>query len=106
MQADPKALDSFAQISKKLLELVGKGTEAPTVDGYPDARCARVNVGEDKEEYKGKKGGIDSLSCVAVQGDVMVDFRAYGPRNAFPTSDAVTIFKNQLNHLKSPGESV
>ncbi|MFG2393119.1 hypothetical protein ACGFYF_30075 [Streptomyces lavendulae] len=106
MQADPKALDSFAQISRKLLELVGKGNEAPAVDGFPDARCARVTVGEDEEEQKGRKGAIDSLSCVAVQGDVMVDFRAYGARGSFTTSDAVTIFKSQLNHLKSPGESV
>ncbi|MFE3763443.1 hypothetical protein ACFXPI_16975 [Streptomyces sp. NPDC059104] len=106
MQADPKALDSFAQISRKLLELVGKGNEAPAVDGFPDARCARVTVGEDEEEQNGKKGAIDSLSCVAVQGDVMVDFRAYGARGSFTSSDAVTIFKSQLNHLKSPGESV
>lgn len=103
MQADPRALDSFSQISKKLLELVGKGSEAPAVDGYPDAKCARMTVGENKE----KEEAIESLSCVTVQGDVMVDFRAYGPRTTrFPTSDAVTVFKNQLNHLKSPGESV
>ncbi|MFD8146030.1 hypothetical protein [Streptomyces sp. NPDC059708] len=104
MQADPRALDSFSQVSRKLLEFAGDGREAPKVDGYPDARCALVALAGDA---KGKKDeGIDTLTCVAVQGDVMVDFQAQGSKNTFSVPDAVTIFKNQLNHLKSPGESV
>lgn len=107
MQADPKALDSFSQVSGKLLEFAGDGREAPKVDGYPDARCALAAlVPEEKDSKDTKDEGIDSLTCIAVQGDVMVDFTAYGAKSAFSASDAVTIFKNQLNHLKSPGESV
>ncbi|GAA0301741.1 hypothetical protein GCM10010302_45250 [Streptomyces polychromogenes] len=107
MQADPKALDSFSQVSGKLLEFAGDGREAPKVDGYPDARCALAAVADEEKDKKDKKDeGIDSLSCVAVQGDVMVEFQAYGPKNVFSGSDAAAIFKNQLNHLKSPGESV
>ncbi|MEU3407056.1 hypothetical protein ABZ766_24365 [Streptomyces sp. NPDC006670] len=103
MQADPKALDSFSQVGRKLLESGGDGREAPKVDGYPDARCAlAVSVGEGRKT----EDGIDTLSCVAVQGDVMVDFTASGPKTDFPTSDAVAVFKKQLDHLKSPGESV
>ncbi|MFD9301581.1 hypothetical protein ACFWCB_02595 [Streptomyces sp. NPDC060048] len=99
MQADPKTLGTFSEVSKKLLEFAGDGREAPKVDGFPDAKCSLLGVGEEKKEM------IDSLYCVAVEGDVMVNFRAYG-RMPFPTSDAVGFFKDQMSHLKTPGESV
>ncbi|MFE9634338.1 hypothetical protein [Streptomyces sp. NPDC006463] len=99
MQADPQALGKFSEISKKLLEFAGDGREAPKVDGFPDAKCSLLAVGEDEKKEK-----VDSLYCVAVEGDVLVNFRAYG-RTPFQTSDAVAFFKNQLSHLKSPGES-
>lgn len=47
---------------------------------------------------------IDALDCLAVQGDVMVSFRVYGSGDFLP-NDAAALFKEQLNHLKSPGES-
>ncbi|MCM1971046.1 hypothetical protein [Streptomyces sp. G1] len=98
MQADPKALDSFSQVTKKVLEYTGDGREAPKVDGFPAAKCALEAIGvKDKEK-------IDSLDCVAVEGDVMVTFHSYGAK-PFSASDAVAFFKNQLIHLKSPGES-
>uniref|UniRef100_A0AAU2JRL3 Secreted protein n=1 Tax=Streptomyces sp. NBC_00049 TaxID=2903617 RepID=A0AAU2JRL3_9ACTN len=99
VQADPQALNTFAGITKKFLEAIGDDREGPKVDGYPDAKCSLMAVGEEKEEK------IDSVYCVAVEGDVMVDFRAYGPKSGFYTTDAVEFLKNQLNHLKSPGES-
>ncbi|MEU9027679.1 hypothetical protein AB0D46_09100 [Streptomyces sp. NPDC048383] len=99
LQADPKAVNSFAGASKSFLEFVADKREAPKVDGYPDAKCALVAVGEEKKEK------IESLYCVAVEGDVMVDLRAYGPKSGFYATDAVDLLKNQLRHLKSPGES-
>ncbi|MCJ1680694.1 hypothetical protein MTF65_25775 [Streptomyces sp. APSN-46.1] len=102
LQADPKALDSFSEISKKLLDVIGDDDrDAPKVDGFPNAKCSLLAVGE--EEEKEKK--VDSLYCVAVEGDVMVNFRAYGPKPGFSKSDAAGFLKNQLSHLKSPGES-
>ncbi|WP_406183481.1 hypothetical protein [Streptomyces sp. NBC_01006] len=98
MQADPQALGAFSEVTKKLLEYTGDGREAPKVDGFADAKCSLVAVGEEKKEK------IDSVYCVAVQGDVLVNFRAYG-RMPLPTSEAVGFFKDQLSHLKSPGES-
>ncbi|MFD8980758.1 hypothetical protein [Streptomyces sp. NPDC059564] len=100
MQADPRAVGAFAEVSKKLLDLIGDDRDAPKVDGFPDAKCSLLAVGEEKHER------IDSLYCVAVEGDVMVNFRAYGPKESFSKSDAATFLKNQLTHLKSPGESV
>ncbi|MFK0200684.1 hypothetical protein [Streptomyces lavendulae] len=99
MQADPKALGTFAEISKKLLDQIGDGRDAPKVDGFPAAKCSMTALGEEKKET------VDSLDCVAVEGDVMVNFRAYGPK-PLSTGDAMKFLKNQLTHLKSPGESV
>lgn len=98
MQADPKALGSFSEVSKKFLDYTGDGRDAPKVDGFPDAKCSLEAIGKKGEEK------IDSIDCVAVQGDVMVTFHAYGPK-PFSTSDAVSFFKNEMSHLKSPGES-
>ncbi|MFE2327844.1 hypothetical protein ACFXD5_28705 [Streptomyces sp. NPDC059385] len=99
MQADPAALGQFSEMSKKLFDLLGDGRDAPKVDGYPDAKCSLLAIGEEKKEK------IDSIDCVAVQGDVLARFHAYGPK-PFSASEAAEFFKNQLNHLKTPGESV
>ncbi|MEU8432521.1 hypothetical protein AB0F18_06335 [Streptomyces sp. NPDC029216] len=101
MQADPKAVGVFADVSKKMLAVIGDDRDAPTVDGYPDAKCTRMSVGDEK------KGAVDSFYCVAVQGDVMVNFRAYGPQTAgLSKTEATSLLRNQLSRLKSPGESV
>ncbi|UQX02219.1 hypothetical protein [Streptomyces sp. RerS4] len=99
MQADPRALGTFSEVSKKLIEYIGKDQDAPKVDGFPDARCSVMALGEEKKE------SIESIDCVAVEGDVMVNFRAYGPKS-LSRNDATQFLKNQLSHLKSPGESV
>ncbi|MEU8775153.1 hypothetical protein [Streptomyces sp. NPDC048606] len=99
MQADPQALGKFSEITKKVIGIIGEGRDAPKVDGFPDAKCSIVALGEEKKE------SIESIDCVAVEGDVMVDFRAYGPK-PMSTQDAMQFLKNQLTHLKSPGESV
>ncbi|MCX4691942.1 hypothetical protein [Streptomyces sp. NBC_01408] len=101
MQAAPEAVGSFSAFSKAVLEAGGDDRPAPKVDGYPDAKCVLSAVGDEKDQKRAK---IDVLQCVAVEGDVMVDFRAFGPR-PLPTSDVIGFFKNQLSHLKTPGES-
>ncbi|MFJ3198683.1 hypothetical protein [Streptomyces sp. NPDC086989] len=101
-QADPQALAKFSEFSKKLLELTGDDGDAPKIEGFPDAKCALETLGKEKTEDKHKIGAMD---CVALQGDVLVDFRMYG-RKPFSANDGADLFKRQLNHLKSPGESV
>ncbi|MFJ3171845.1 hypothetical protein ACIPJK_13825 [Streptomyces roseus] len=101
-QADPQALAKFSEFSKKLLELTGDDREAPKIEGFPDARCALQALGREKLEEQHK---IDTIDCVALQGDVLVAFRMYRER-PFAANDAAALFKQQLNHLKSPGESV
>ncbi|MFB6522148.1 hypothetical protein [Streptomyces sp. NPDC056401] len=101
-QADAKALADFSEFGKKLLELTGGTGEAPKVEGFPDAKCALQTLGKEKLKDEDK---IDTVECVSLEGDVLVSFRMYGAK-PFAAKDATALFKNQLNHLKSPGESV
>ncbi|MCX4959694.1 hypothetical protein [Streptomyces virginiae] len=101
IQADPQQLAKFGEFTKKLIELTAAGGEAPQVEGYPQAKCGL------DDSLKGGKDGkdkIDALDCVAVEGDVLVTFRMYGSKG-FAVKDAASLFKQQLDHLKSPGES-
>ncbi|MCB5178908.1 hypothetical protein [Streptomyces antimicrobicus] len=99
VQADPQALGTFSTVTKKVMELVGDDRKAPQIDGFPAAKCTLMAVGREKEEE------IDSLECVAVEGDLLVRFRAYGGK-PFDAGKAAELFQRQLNHMKSPGESV
>ncbi|WP_374774655.1 hypothetical protein OG756_18465 [Streptomyces sp. NBC_01310] len=98
MQADPQQLAQFGEFAKKILSLVDADGKAPKVDGFPDAKCMLSPLVREKDEK------IDALDCLAVQGDVLVSFRVYGSGDFLP-NDAAALFKEQLNHLKSPGES-
>lgn len=100
VQADPQQLAKFAEFAKKFLDLTGADGEAPKVDGYPQAKCALDSLGGEED----KKVRIDALDCVALEGDVLVTFRMYGSAG-FAVKDAAGLFKQQLDHLKSPGES-
>ncbi|MGP3687591.1 hypothetical protein ACTVZO_23380 [Streptomyces sp. IBSNAI002] len=108
-QADPQALVKFADLNKKLLDVLvalgEKKKEAPAVEGFPQAKCVLLDIVEERPEASSKPETIESLDCVAVEGDVLVTFRSYGPRPRFDVKTAVDLFTRQLNHLKSPGES-
>ncbi|CAM5258197.1 hypothetical protein [Streptomyces avidinii] len=101
VQADPAQLAKFGEFAGKLIALGGSAGEAPKVDGHPQAKCS---VNPIVIEKKDKKNKIDALDCLAVEGDVMVSFRMYGSEG-FVVKDAAGLFKQQLDHLKSPGES-
>ncbi|MEV7523226.1 hypothetical protein [Streptomyces sp. NPDC091371] len=105
MQADPQALATLSEVNKKLLDVLEKVVgkrQAPTVNGFPQAKCVLFDVVDERPD-KDEKSKLDSLECVAVEGDVLVTFRTYGYR--IPVDASVDLFKKQLNHLKSPGES-
>ncbi|MFB6822398.1 hypothetical protein ACFCXA_12490 [Streptomyces virginiae] len=102
VQADPQQLTKFGEFAGKLIELSGSDGEAPKVDGHPQAKCAVNSVVVEKD--KDKKEKLQSLDCLAVEGDLMVSFRMYGSEG-FVVKDAASLFKQQLDHIKSPGES-
>ncbi|WP_404959345.1 hypothetical protein [Streptomyces sp. 147326] len=99
VQADPQQLAKFGEFAKKLLDLTGGDKDAPKVDGFPEAKCSLDSI------FEAQKEKVDALDCVAVQGDVLVSFRMYGSQG-FAVKDAAGLFQQQMNHLKSPGESV
>ncbi|MET9687241.1 hypothetical protein ABZY81_02020 [Streptomyces sp. NPDC006514] len=101
VQADPQQLAKFGEFAGKLVELSRSDGEAPKVDGHPQAKCSVNSVVVEKGDNKDK---LQSLDCLAVEGDVMVSFRMYGSEG-FAVKDAVGLFKQQLDHIKSPGES-
>ncbi|MFJ3980095.1 hypothetical protein [Streptomyces sp. NPDC090021] len=101
MQADPQQLARFAEFTKKFIELTAGGGEAPQVEGYPQAKCG---LDDSLKGGKDDKEKIAAVDCVAVEGDVLVTFRMYGSKG-FAVKDAASLFKQQLDHLKSPGES-
>ncbi|MET8750109.1 hypothetical protein ABZW32_08460 [Streptomyces sp. NPDC004667] len=102
-QADPQALAVFADLAEKLMAVGGRDRPGPKVDGYPDARCAAADVGPEERKEKDR---IPTVECLAVEGDLLVGFRAYGPRSRFSDVEATDLFKKQLGRVKSPGESV
>ncbi|MFE1872270.1 hypothetical protein ACFW9N_15400 [Streptomyces sp. NPDC059496] len=101
VQADPQQLAKFGEFAGKLVELTGSDGEAPKVDGHPQAKCSVNSVVVEKGDKKDK---LQSLDCLAVEGDVMVSFRMYGSEG-FAVKDAAGLFKQQLDHIKFPGES-
>ncbi|MEU9301849.1 hypothetical protein [Streptomyces sp. NPDC048269] len=112
-QADPEALASLSSLTGKLLELLrslgGDGREAPKVEGFDNAKCVLSTVRAPRRENTEKDkdtSTVESIDCVAVQGDVLVDFTMYAGAGQFSATDAVNLFEEQLNRLKSPGESV
>ncbi|MFJ6719806.1 hypothetical protein [Streptomyces sp. NPDC091259] len=106
MQADPQAVASLAEVNKKVfdvLEKAGGTRRAPAVDGFPQAECALSDVVDGRSDASTHKGKLDSLECVAAEGDVLVNFRTYG--SAINVNKAVDLFEKQLIRLKAPGES-
>ncbi|MFG2294136.1 hypothetical protein [Streptomyces sp. NPDC048603] len=98
-QADPKALARLAEIVRERLEATGeKGRTAPTVEGWPEAKCAVSSLPSENDTK------IDVVECVAVESEHLVYLRAFGGTYWHPAR-SVPLFKDQLNHLKSPGES-
>ncbi|MDJ0384084.1 hypothetical protein [Streptomyces sp. G-G2] len=105
-QADPQAVEQLGDFTKKLVEFLGDDRKAPKVEGYPEAKCALRAVGEEEKNDKGdKRNPLESVVCVASQGDFLISFHAYGvpPFNA---DEEVKLFRKQLDRVKSPGESV
>ncbi|WP_330331713.1 hypothetical protein OHS33_19660 [Streptomyces sp. NBC_00536] len=104
-QADPQAVKTFGEFSKKLMEIIGDDRQAPKVEGYPEAKCALHAIGEgDKNNDGEKKEPLESVLCAASQGDFLITFHAYGAK-PFKADDEVKLFRTQLDRLKSPGES-
>ncbi|MCB5166200.1 hypothetical protein LG634_15330 [Streptomyces bambusae] len=107
IRAEGKGLAEFSRFSERVLKLVAKEGEGKTrkVEGHPEASCVQVAL-VPADGPEGKKGeGVDSLFCSAYTEGTLVSFEASGAK-PFDPKAALGLLADQLDHLKSPGESV
>ncbi|GAA1992241.1 hypothetical protein [Kitasatospora viridis] len=77
----------------------GAGTDyrqGPSVPGHPEVSCVLPSTRP--------SAPIDELDCAAVVGDVLVTMRVEGAA-PLPKSEAVSMFRQQLERLAIPGAS-
>ncbi|MER7764485.1 hypothetical protein [Streptomyces sp. NPDC097619] len=103
-RAEGKDLANYARLAGRLLKVVGDDTKPPKIKGHPGAACALREVTDPEEAKKDER--VETLACVAYSDGVLVTLRGYGPRPLGRNDALLELFKAQLDHLKSPGESV
>lgn len=94
---DKKAVRDMYRFQTGLFGAVGIFRDGPKISGHTkNAMCFRAP--KDKAE-------LDSMYCVAYEGEVLLSFSASGTE-PFGTSSVARLVKDQLDHIKSPGEYV
>ncbi|WP_326659393.1 hypothetical protein [Streptomyces sp. NBC_00385] len=94
---DRKAVRDMYRFQTGLFGALDVFRDGPEITGHTkNARCFRAP--EDKSE-------LDSLYCVAYDGEVLLSFSASGTE-PFDTSGIALLVMDQLDHIKSPGEYV
>ncbi|MQY13133.1 hypothetical protein SRB5_32740 [Streptomyces sp. RB5] len=90
-----RSATDFTAFEAELNERIGSA-KGPGIDGYKDARCfVRKTESDDK---------LQVMDCTATTGNILVSFSAYGVKPLNKT-DAASLLKKQLDHIKSPGEA-
>ncbi|MFI6894558.1 hypothetical protein ACIBM4_10645 [Streptomyces sp. NPDC050256] len=94
---DKKAVRDMYRFQTGLFDAVGIFRDGPEITGHKkNAMCFRAP--EDKRE-------IESVYCVAYDGELLLTFSASGTE-PFDTSGIALLVMDQLDHIKSPGEYV
>ncbi|MFD7613448.1 hypothetical protein [Streptomyces sp. NPDC059828] len=91
---DGRALAAFQSEFADALGIFRKG---PAIPGFKQAKCFLPP--------KDSEAKLESMFCSAYEGDVLVSATAYGAK-PLDTGAAAELLKEQLDHLKSPGEYV
>ncbi|OKK08111.1 hypothetical protein AMK26_03520 [Streptomyces sp. CB03234] len=90
---DKKAVQETYALQTGLYEALGIFRAGPKVDGRHTAACYL------RPEDKGFK--LDSMTCVAVHGELLLNMRAYGSK-PLATTTAVKLLEEQLGHIAYP----
>jgi hypothetical protein len=85
--------DYFAALTKAM----GVFRTGPKVKGYPKAVCVLAPADP--------HGSLDSMTCEATEGDLMVVMTADGTKPLRKT-EAADVLRKQLDRIKDPGEAV
>ncbi|WP_326678748.1 hypothetical protein [Streptomyces sp. NBC_01237] len=94
---DRKAVHDTYAGQKELMDSFGGFRKGPRIEGHKKATCYRMpKDGKDK---------LDGVFCLAYDGEAYVSVTASGSE-PFSTSDVADLVKDQLDHIKSPGEYV
>ncbi|MFI6862992.1 hypothetical protein ACIBKZ_24375 [Streptomyces sp. NPDC050421] len=94
---DKKAVRDMYRFQSGLFDAVGVFRDGPKITGHKkNSMCFRAP----KDKRK-----LDSLYCVAYDGEVLFSFSASGIE-PFGTSSVALLVKDQLDHITSPGEYV
>ncbi|MFD5192281.1 hypothetical protein ACFWMU_29825 [Streptomyces sp. NPDC058357] len=95
---DRKAVRNLHTFRTGLFESLGIFRAEPRIEGHTrNARCYVLR--------KGSKGDIESMNCLAYDGEVSISLSASGTR-PFDRKAVSGLLKDQLDHIKSPGEYV
>ncbi|MEY9949963.1 hypothetical protein [Kitasatospora sp. GAS1066B] len=96
-QFDQQSVNAANAFADALAGDSGMFRDGPQVPDHPDARCFLPKL-EPSEP-------IDGMECTAAVGDLLVTMHVEGVA-PLPLSEAVSIFRQQLQRLALPGASV
>jgi hypothetical protein len=91
------AVGSMARSQQELFDALGIFEDGPKIEGHKDAGCYLASSEE--------KDGLDSMYCVAAQGNVLVTLIATSAEPLQKTGIAM-LLREQLDRIEEPGESV
>lgn len=92
-----QAIKSLHDVQGQLAHALKELRAGPKIDGHPNAACYLLP--------KRDKVPLDAMVCTAYEGDIMVSAYTYGAA-PLDTGAAAGLLREQLDYVKSPGESV
>nr|WP_323184051.1 hypothetical protein [Streptomyces canus] len=98
--ASATAVRGLARSQQGFLDALGVFDEGPKIEGHKDAACYLPPA-----DKKDGKDGLDSMYCVAAQGNVLVTLTATSAKPLQKTGIAM-LLREQLDRIEEPGEAV
>ncbi len=96
-RTDLRVAGTATRIVVQLMDGVRLLKKGPRVPGHPEAHCYLSSLAE--------HATLQDMTCVAAEGDLMVSFDAYGTEPIAERA-VVTVLKEQLDRVATPGRSV
>ncbi|MFD8742539.1 hypothetical protein [Streptomyces sp. NPDC059616] len=101
---DKRAVRNLYTFRTGLFESIGIFRTEPKIKGHTrNARCYVLR--KDSKDSKDSKDAIESMNCLAYDGELSIGLSASGTR-PFDRKAVAELLKEQLNHIASPGEYV
>ncbi|MFJ2374856.1 hypothetical protein ACIOZL_18925 [Streptomyces sp. NPDC087769] len=98
---DKRAVRNLYTFRTGLFESIGIFRTEPKIKGHTrNARCYVL-----RKDSKDSKDAIESMNCLAYDGELSIGLSASGTR-PFDRKAVAELLKDQLNHIASPGEYV